>query len=183
MRNPRHARRPGTGQRRQLRHRPRHTGRETPQRIVSEQPGHRHILVDRFPVQTVAAGLHLRALRRRGVEQARKPRERHPDDPAIRQVHPHHVPTSCRHQNVPPSLSPTCSFHALLMEGATARKPLRIARRMASGAISLLQHKESPPPPQKMRNVVPSVHGDSPDAPNARHMADVGCASALRPEQ
>ena len=52
----------------------------------SEQAGDRDVLVDLFPVETRAAELDLRALRRRGMKQPRKPGERNAERAAIIEI-------------------------------------------------------------------------------------------------
>lgn len=56
-----------------------------------DQAGDGNVLVDVFPVQARAADLDLCALLRRGVEEARKPRQRHTPRAAVRQVDPHRM--------------------------------------------------------------------------------------------
>src|SRR5207244_5709682 len=59
--------------------------------LASEQSCDRDILVNIFPMQTQAAQFNAVALRRRRMEKARKPCQRHPECAPIGQFDPHSV--------------------------------------------------------------------------------------------
>jgi hypothetical protein len=58
---------------------------------ASQQAGHGNILIQFFPVQAVTAQLKPIAFGRRGLQEARKPRQRHTKRTPVGQIDPHSV--------------------------------------------------------------------------------------------